>query len=770
MASNKLTFQGKEYGWKPGEETGDKLVSASGYIGDSLPAVELAVDTMTAVVQDYDTQPRLLAADGLLLTCEGNPLMSRLSDVRLDQKTNYGDPVFYHHNDGLVGKFYQESVVRLGEYEYQINALSAVGLLLTSYHYGGLYNGETMAEVLADIVGGVVPYTLDETLGKTKVYGLLRKAIRRDNLRDLLFATGGQIRKDKVGELHIVPANVGTPYELQGDLFYMGGSVTGGNPATAVHLTEHAFFALESDLLVTLYDGETVAEELVTPKGKAVVGTLVDFPEPMHDLSVSGAEILEIGPNYAVLSPSSVAVLTGKQYTHTTRTVSRQKQTKTTPNVVNSYRCELVSQFNSESVADRLWAYYGNAKTIQSAIVVDGQKPGDAVTFVDPFGDKTNGYIANMELTMSATLKGQVTLVSGYIPPISGNYYEHVMVITQSQTVTIPEEVKGKIRAVLVSGGHGGNSGYPGEQGEIGPVKSITVPVEYNGGDVYKYENQQFSFPHNITDGGQPGSPGVGARIKQITLAATAGQKFSAVIGKGGTGGLFSAGPNAPGSPGGDTTFGDYSTAEENASTTGYYDPVSGVIYGAPGGPGIPGGRGGGSKEGSAVEIHPTFGLQLPDDFEVEAEDVTAFGLTFHGGKTLGISTSKSDTADNVRASASGGYGGGAAYGANGEDASEGSARVSQSSYQNPYAQATGGVGGNGATAKKPPTPKTPGTGGYGGNGGGGSGAGGAATAYVIYKKGESPQYDLMTYSPKSEPGNGSDGGDGQDGIILIYY
>lgn len=754
MASNKLTFRGKEYGWKSGAETGDKLVSASGYIGDSLPAVELAVDTLTAVVRDYDTQPRLLAADGLLLTCEGNPLMSRLSDVRLDQKANYGDPVLYHHNDGLVGKFYQESVVRLGRYEYQINALSAVGLLLTSYHYGGLYNGETMAEVLADIVGGVVPYTLDETLGKTKVYGLLRKAIRRDNLRDLLFATGGQIRKDKAGELHIVPANVGTPYELPGDLFYMGGSVTGGNPATAVHLTEHAFFALESDPVVTLYDGEAAAEEQVTPKGNAVVGTLVDFSEPMHDLSVSGAEILESGPNYAVLSPSSGAVLTGKQYTHTTRTVSRQKQTKTTPNVVHSSRCELVSQFNSESVADRLWAYYGSAKTIQAAIVVDGQKPGDAVTFVDPFGDKTVGYIADMELTMSAILKGQVTLVSGYVPPISGNYYEHVMVITQSQTVTLPAEVKGKIRVVLVSGGHGGSSGYPGEVGE-GRIVSETSSQWKT--------SRKFAYPPEYSEGGQPGTPGAGARIKQITLTVAAGQQFAAVIGKGGVGGLFSAGPNAPGSPGGDTTFGEHSTAGEDASATGYYDPVSGEIYGAPGGPGVPGGRGGGQKEGST---------QVEDI--IPAEAVTGFGMTTQGGVSLGPSGETAVSGHTI-----GGYkysygvgsywsyGGGAAYGAAGEDGKKESGGTVVSTTR---LFAKGVPGGAGANALKPPKPTVRGSGGFGGNGGGGPGGFGIA---VVANRAT----DVAEINPKMEvefgdmtPGNGSDGGDGQDGIILIYY
>lgn len=668
--SNKLTYKEKEYWAENGKESEYKLMSASAYIGDSIPAVSLPVDTLTAVVRDYDTQPRVFAAEGRVLTAGGRVLVTRLSDRRLDLTYRYGDDVLYHHNGDLVGKFRLETIKRTGRYEYQLNCVSTIGLLLTSYHYGGLYTGQTVAEVIAEIVGGVVSYTLDAALGAVPVYGLLRKGTRRDNLRDLLFAVGGQVRKDTVGELHIVPMTSGTPYQITADEFYQGGSVTGGNPATAVNVTEHSFMALPGDQEVTLYDGASFGEELIAPSGKTVTGVLVEFPDPMHDLSVQNAEILESGVNYAVISNSPAAVLTGKQYTHVTRIVSRRKDAGGTPNVVTSSACELVNLLNSELVADRLWAYYASAKTVEADIVVDGQKPGDAVTFVDPFGDETTGYIADMELTMSSIIKARTTLVSGYIPPGSGNYYSNVMVITSSQDVTIPAESKGKVLVVAIGGGDGGGLGEAGEQGGW---DATTTSYGTAG------------------KGGNPGTPGAGGKIYVGTVPVKPGQVISVVIGKGGKG----ATKTSEAETGGDTSFGNLITSANGYdSPDGYSNIITGDIYATPGVPGIQGGAG--------------VGPNYPN-----GESVTYKGVTY----TPGAPGADDDTAR-------GGRGGGPAAGANGYQGGDGY----MASLRPSGTQAQGGDGGLGATPVKADNGQVPGAGGGAGHGGGGGGAGGPAS------------------------------------------
>lgn len=606
---NRMIYNGKTYD----DETdgGDKLMSANCYIGDSLTADELPVDTLTAVVRDYDLETRLLAAQGTLVTAGGMLLVAKRDRYGL-LRYDYGAEILYYHGDDLIGKFYLETIKRKGKNEYQFNCVSGVGLLLTDYHYGDVYDGQPMAEVVADIIRGIVPYTLDSGLAAAPVYGLLKKATRRDNLRDVLFAMGGQIRKDTAGQINIIPMSAGTPYEITPDEMYIGGSVTGGNPASAVQITEHAYIALPTDDPITLFDGEAAAESIVTPNGRTVVGVLVEFGEPVHDLTATNTTILESGANYAVLSQSPAATLVGLRYTHTERIISRRNNTAASPNVVPSSACKLVNLLNAENVADRVMAYYGAAKSIEADLVVTNQKPGDAVTFTDPFGDSTQGYIQSLDITMSHILKARATLVAGYIPTASGNYYQHVAIITVDQTFTVPAECRGKIRAVLIGGGDGG---LMGENGSDGGATTT-----------------DFGEPG---EGGAPGTPGSGGNIFVITLAVSVSQPFPVKLGLAGTGETS----EAAATKGGATTFGPYSSASGLPSEDGYVDLINRTVYGARGDEGIPGSKGSSSAG--------------------DGPDVVYKGVTY----THGIQGASKSGGGSY-----GGYGGGATAGSNGED------------------------------------------------------------------------------------------------------
>lgn len=657
---NKITYLGTSYN--------DQLIrSVDGYIGDALASEKLAVDTIDAVVIDKSLQPMLLIADGFPAVADGNLAVAKKESSGIDTRSKYGDVVRYYRDDSLFGKFYlAEKIKRTGKYEYSMSCVSAIGLLLTDYHYGGLYNGETAAEVIADVIGGIVSYTLDSTLATVPVYGWLKKATRRDNLRDVLFAIGGQIRKDTVGELNIIPMTAGETYEITADEFYVGGSVTGGNPATGIKVTEHSFVKLSNDETVTLYDGEAAGETLVTPKGKTVSGVLVDFVDPMYDLTIENAEILESGANYAVISGSPAAVLNGKKYTHAQRIISRTQTTGGTPNVLTSSECTLVNLLNSELVADRLMAYYGYGKVIEGDIVVTNQRPGDSVTFTDPFGDAANGFITDMELTMSAILKAKTTIVTGYVPTASGNYYSGLSVFTEDGTYTATKD--GKIRVVLISGGDGGEAGQAGENGEEGSTSG-------NG---------------NPGAGGTPGAGGKPGKVFVATLEVKKGQTYSVKIGVGGAGAVFGGTPGK----GTATTFGSYSSESGYIPDNGYVALISGETYATPGNEGVPGGPG-----------QPASGTERPS--------VTFQGQTWYSG-TAGSNASYGSI------SAGGGRGGGAAVGSSGENGTNATA------YSSGY---SGGDGGNGATPIAAPDATIPGAGGHGGHGGGGGGGGGGASS-----------------------------------------
>lgn len=713
---NELVYRGKTYTdqvkkeYKDGKLSsisGDDLLSCSVNVSDSIVSDSLGSDTMYAVVQDDAAETKLLSAGGRLLAAGGVLLSAQREPMSIDESYEYASPVTYRHKGNVVGEFYLDKITQTGKNKYEISAVSAVGILISNYFYGGMYTGQTCGAVIADIVAGLVPYTIDATVAAVPIYGWIAKSTRRDALKNVLFAVGAQLSKDVAGKLAIIKSGSNTPYEIDSESIYIEGSVTGGKPATGVQVTEHSYIPLGSAERYTLLDGYAAAAELVTPAGASVVGVLVEFNEPYFSLQASGCTILESGVNYAVISSSAAAVLTGIPYTHTTRIVSRTTQTRKgqAQNVVTCSTCYLVNPLNSERVADRLMAYYGSAKTISTDIVLTTQKPGDAVTLTNPFGKAASGYIRSLDMVMSGIIKARAEIVTGYTPVPSGNNYTTSELITQSGKWTAQKD--GTILVYLISGGYGGSIGEAGEDGGDGSATSMGA---YGAG-------------------GDPGPGGAGGRVTVYVIQVKAGQTFPVTIGKGGTGQTLTAAATV----GGDTTFGQYSTAS-GASSPGVTDPTTGAVYGQAGPSGIAGARGGGTGDGAG---DPELGSAGPP--------LAYNGTTYQPGAT------GADAPAGEQYRAYGGYGGGAAAGVNGGDGDDANKVFGENEY-------TGGDGGPGATPVKPPAATTPGQGGPGGHGGGGGGGGGA-NSYG---------------DPEGAPGSGGPGGqpgpagDGAPGAVLI--
>lgn len=751
MAFNEIGYDGKVYADQDIEE-------ATGYRKSTVVGDELPYDTFEAEVWDYAYALLMLADSGpklAMMNADGRFMLARLSSKRMESYT-YGAPVTWTHRGKLVLRQFLESIRRTGEYKYLLSCVSGIGLLAKSRHYGGLYENALFSDVLAEIVGGAFPYTVDTQIASIKIYGALPVDNRRNNLKKLLVATGAVLQTNPDGSVRFTGPDTTSPVEIKDGDIFMGGSVDIPTPYQAVKITEHAFAKTSNDILTTLLDGEAVGMDIITPAGASVTGALVTFSDPMHDLAVTGTTILESGVNYAVLAPSMACTLTGYKYSHTTRIVTAGSLTASEQATKRLDDNTLISLFNVDTVAQRWLDYYSAQKAVTMSVVWRGEQPAGAVVFSDPYDERTVGLIESQDVRLSAKLAADTTAQVGKIPSISGNTYEHVLVVTQSGTVTIPAEAKGKAQLVLISGGHGGSSGYAGAVGS-GNTKS----AQDGSNPIYR---RKWFVPPGPALGGKAGTPGGGARILRVALSDVVGGQtaLNVNIGTGGLGGLFTDGENAPGQSGGDTTVGDYTTAGAQETDTGYYDPINGVLYGAPGGEGIPGGAGGGYDESSEGNVIP-------------AESVTGFGQTFSGGTSVGMSQSIEKTSgrhDNgygyKEATAWGGYGGGAAYGAAGESGTLTGAAVSAGS---DYASAKGAPGGHGATALPPPVPSTPGTGGFGGNGGGGAGACGAAMVQNTYSKGQaSPVPNFSVFSNTMVSGNGSDGGKGADGVLLIYY
>lgn len=728
---NRIEISGQSYG-------GVRLKDGNYFIGNSLACDELGVDTLSATLDGSAEFPTLFCpadADGLL-TSEDELFGVRpyyrllVDDPRLYR---YGEPVYFYHGKTLMGRFYMSAVVREGKYTFSITCTSAVGMLEGYTHYGGIYTGQRMSEVLADIVAGAVEYSIDPSLAGIPVYGWLPVASARSNLHQLLFAMGASVRKDTAGLLAVSTLSAESPTALSDDRQFLGGTVKDTAHATRAEVTEHTYLIYSGDERVTLYEGDVPGETLTSPKGAALAGVLVTFDSPVHDLLVENGSILESGVNYAVLGPGLNCKLTGQKYTHTTRVVTVEKETKgrslaeVQDKTVRVETATLVCLANSENVARRALAYYGSAQTIQTDIVVGTERPGDAVSLTDPFGDPAVGFIKSMDVNISGLLRGRTEIVSGYIPVGSGNFYNSFETLTGNGVWTVPVGVS-KIRVVLVGAGAGGDAGNNGKSGGSSGVSATKQELREGG--------SWSAQPGAGGEAGLAGAPGRGGQVYQTTIDVTPGQRFVFTSGTGGIAGKKSGEKGAPGNP---SVFGNLSSSLGTSSDTGYTNIMSGVSYARKGTSGTDGGKGG--KGGSATSSGAGYG-----------EDGGAVGA-YAGGRGLSGRFHSSNISSNKDATG-GGAGGGASV-----------SKIGGNAYSGEWGNEHGGAGADAATVIRE---KNYGDGGDGGSGGGGGG--GAGGFFMSMEPNQTILNELHFSARGGAAGAGSPGTDGAPGCVVVYF
>lgn len=514
----------------------DSIVSGECYIVRSLLASSLEVETLEFSV--YSTDPTV-------------------SQFTVDSK------VILSHNSQRLKTFFLQSVSRQSKYIYRFESVSAAGVLDKRDYYGGIYTGQTVRDVVADICKNF-PVSVASNVAGIKLYGWLPISTRREALAQVLFAISAAFVEDATGSFTISGLSPEQVRVIPESETSQNSSIEYTSPAVDVIVLEHQY--TEGPEEITLFEGTTTAGDIIT------------FSEPCHSLVASGFTITEKGANYAIVSSGS-GKLTGKKYVHSTREVKgKRTQARDAGENESKIRVEeatLVSLVNSRAVADRLADYYACAERIIADVAYQADDAGDVLSQYHPYdGDMVQTCIESLDITLSGKLLAKMTALVGYIPPDISQieYYDTYEVLTGTGTWTAPKGAKNG-RAVLIGGGDGGTNGKNGGSGRGGHVTG-NPSAEGKGGK-----------------GGEPGTPGNGGKILQVEIDAT--QSYSYKSGDGGGIGLT----------GSASTFGSYSSENGTASDGGYTDLISGTTYARKGIPGVAGGDGGDAENnGDDVE------------------------------------------------------------------------------------------------------------------------------------------------------------------------
>lgn len=652
--------------------TDHEIESGNLHLVTNLISAQLEANTLTVVVRSNDTP---------LTNFERNAKLTLFTDEK------------------QTGIFYVQSINRVGSNKYQIDATSAVGLLIEGQHMGGIYTGQTAQDVIADICG-TVPFIVKTNLVATKLYGWLPIASPRDNLSQVLFAIGAALKTDLDGVLRIAGLWDGVSSVTPQNRMYENGKVEYGAKVTQIILTEHQYS-----------EGQ---EEKKLFEGTAQEGDAITFNAPMHSLSATGISILSSGANWAKISAGS-GTLTGKEYIHNTRLITRDVQTANEPNVKTVDKATLISLVNSAATADRLVSFYKCSETINAPVVYHGEDTGNVISTYHPFdGESVNACLQSADVTLSNTLKAQEKSLVGFLPvKISDiEILDKQVIFTKSGSWIVPDGST-KISVVVIGPGQNGQDGKKGEDGENGT--GATAPKGATK------DSQYFGTYGNGGKGGEPGKAGEGGKIFYINLDVVGNEELSVDI-------------NAT-----ETTFSilnvTYSSESGSSNPNGYTDITTGITYAKRGLNGVRGADGG---HGGGYKIEPENGKSVNQ---------------WDGGRG-GKQGYYMESEYNI--GKWGGGGGGAAYGNNGDNA-----------YPQHVTVGTYPYGGNGARPYYHMPSREPGSGGNGGSGGGGGGGGGAG------------QIDVKSTLSDSVTVNGGKGGSGGSGLgglagvmgcVIIYY
>lgn len=656
------------------------------------------------------------------------------------------DKVEYFRDGRRVGVYYLQTVERVGSDAYTLSALSALGRLITMRHAGGIYTGQTVAEVVPQICAPVA-VMIESVYASRQLYGYLpysnpdkekgngRSA--RDSFSQVLFAIGASLGVDENGVMRVEKLWNGVSAMITADQINEDScSTVYETPVSAVEITEHQW--VKSQDTVTLFEG--TAED----------GALVTFEEPAHSLTAEGFTITEQGDNYAILS-AGTGTLTGKSYNHLTRIVRRTVTEGAEENVVTVSDATLVSLTNSVDVAKRMANYYRHREIIRVDVEPGTERAGRVVQIFHPWDkEMVQACVESRETVISGILNSQTSALVGFSPaqPEAAEYLDERVVLTGSGEFQIPEGTT-TIHYVMISAGQGGRCGEKGEDTQSGPKFSWTNPV---------FEDRVDGYALALGGKGGPGGKGgMGGRIVEGDLDVSQLKSLAYACGKSGKGAEFSP-DDLPGTDGTDTVFHGMTTAGASAPDWGFTDPITGEQFGGVGEDGLPGGDGAG-RDPAVSEYTDDSVQKYVNGTIAYDEDGNAFTPGPVAGSDGKVSMTRIASTSTPRSFGwySSGLGGGPAAGANGKAGSSGRGLPGETTVD-----VTSGPGADGMTATLTPSkPKRYGRGGRGGYGGGGAGSGGIAV-----KNGNGT---ITPGAPRSG-GLGSRGGPSADGCIILYY
>lgn len=305
------------------------------------------------------------------------------------------------NGENLLGSYYIDTATRKSKKTYEIKCYDLIGILEQTTFYGGIYNGVTAGSLLQKIFGEVnIEYTVDNVTASKLIYGYMPILTRREAICWVCMATGSvcDTTHSETVDIYRIDETVKRTIGLESQ--YSGVSVENTPIITGLKLTAYTYTAVNDTV-------EVFNEAL---NGSA----LVEFTEPLHNLSITGGTITESGTNYArITGTGSNVVLSGQVYNVSTKIVEKVNPVigaLDIQNIIEVSDCTIISSNNAEEVAERILEHYLKSKKVSAKIILGDNDLGDKVTVETDFEGEITGVIEKIEISANNKLAGKVVV------------------------------------------------------------------------------------------------------------------------------------------------------------------------------------------------------------------------------------------------------------------------------------------------------------------------------------------------------------------------
>jgi hypothetical protein len=327
------------------------------------------------------------------MNCTVNAKASIPFDLQKKQK------LALYFNGGLIGNFYLKNGAKKSKTDYYMDTHDALGLLDGNEYHGGIYTGQLVPTVIAEIFNNEdFNYLLSDVFDNVALHGYIPYTSKRNALVQIAFAIGAVVDTSNYDGVVIYPKQTIKTGEFTGAEVFDGLTLEHSDVVTGVRLTVHDY--QQSNEIAEIYKG-------------VLNGTAeVIFTEAYHDLSITGGTINSHGDNFAFITGTGAEVtLTGKKYSHFTSTVIKEN-----PNIIYNKNIKevqdatLVYKGNATAVLDRVYEYYQHAENVICDVLLGDKVIGQVVDIDTDYDGVKTGTIESVSYSFAGSIKAEVTI------------------------------------------------------------------------------------------------------------------------------------------------------------------------------------------------------------------------------------------------------------------------------------------------------------------------------------------------------------------------